>query len=101
MVRQARLPGLPAEDGRLWPGGKRAGWTGIAATAQPCAAGNGPDRTGSRTRGHRACEQCPPSVRSKRREKRSPTIARKMAADLGVDVAQLNAAHDAAVGETP
>ena len=56
---------------------------GIAATAQPCAAGNGPDRTGSRTRGHRACEQCPPSVRSKHREKWSPTIARKMATALG------------------
>ena len=74
---------------------------GIAATAQPCAAGNGPDHTGSRIRGHRACEQCPSSVRSKRREKWSPKIARRMAAALGVDVAQLTAVHDAAVGEKP
>ena len=49
----------------------------------------------------RQCADCPSSVRSKRREKWSLTIARKMAAALGVDVAQLTAVHDAAVGEKP
>ena len=50
----------------------------------------------------RQCADCPSSVRSKRREKWSPTIARKMAAVLDLDSAKVRAAYDAALkGDRP
>ena len=83
-------------SGRVFTMGSKRYQTADAAQKVAVRAGLAVDQ-----RMVRKCSDCPPSVRSKRREQTAAAIARKMAAVLELDPATVRVAYDAALkGQT-